>query len=260
VALTLSAAYEQRYVQMLEHIAATPRISPRETSLFWPQVGAAYDGDLLLVGRAVNGWIDRWDLDAPTGLGGLTRTARQTSERSPEGAHPLRWVVDRWKGGRGAYNTATSQFWVTVRAMLLAEHPEWEPDWSSYLAWSNLAKVSRWTRGNPSWRLREAQLADAGELLRLEVEELAPRRILVLAGRAWFERYATALGLAVRWAEGLVEGVATDGAGRRWVIAVHPMTRSPRAVAAAALAAFALQDQPGAAFQRGRTTWLRSSV
>lgn len=231
---------------MLEHIVAAPRISPRETSLFWPQIGAAYDGDLLLVGRAVNGWIDRWDLDSPTDLVELTRTARQTSERSPAGGDPLRWVVDRWRGERGAYNTATSQFWATVRAMLLAEHPEWEADWSSHFAWSNLAKVSLWTRGNPSWWLRQAQLADAAELLRLEVEELAPRRILVLAGRWWLQPYAQALGLAVRWTEGLVEGKANDVDGRCWVIAVHPMTRSPRAVAAAALAAFASDEPPRA--------------
>ncbi len=43
----------------------------------------------------------------------------------------------------------------------------------------------------------------------------------------------------VQWWEGLVEGFAGDNAGRRWVIAVHPMTRSPRAVADAVLDAFA---------------------
>jgi hypothetical protein len=150
---------------------------------------------------------------------------------------PMGWVLDRWKRGDSDYDTSRSQFWVTAREVALEGHAEREPDWPNHLAWSNLAKVSRWTKGNPSRRLRQAQLAAAAELLELEASELAPRRVLVLAGRDWFEPYARALRLEVEWRDGLVEGVAGDG-DRRWVIAVHPMTRSPRAVAAAAIAAF----------------------
>jgi hypothetical protein len=231
---SLSTAFEQGYLDMLTDVAAT-RIRPPATSLFWPKAGRSFDGELMLIGRAVNGWIDRWNTDEPADLADLCRAARRTAEDRVNGC-PMGWVLSRWKRGDGDYDTARSQFWVAAREVALMEHPEWERDWPSHLAWSNLAKVSRWTKGNPSWRLRQAQLPAAIELLRREVEELAPRRILIFAGRDWFAPYAAAMGLDMEWRDGLVEGVSAD---RRWVVAVHPMTRSPHAVAKAAAAAFA---------------------
>jgi hypothetical protein len=53
--IRLSSAYELAYAQLLERVAANPRIRPRDTSLFRPKIGRHYDGDLLIVGRAVNG-------------------------------------------------------------------------------------------------------------------------------------------------------------------------------------------------------------
>lgn len=237
----LSRAYEQIYARMLGGVAATPRIRPPETSLFWPKIGRRYDGELLLVGRAVNGWVDLWDVGAGTDPVELAAIARQTGEDGVDGCQ-MGWVLDRWKRGDGDYDTARSQFWVTAREVMIAGHPERESVWPSHLTWSNLAKVSRWTKGNPSWRLRQAQLGLGAELLAREVAELAPRRVLVFAGRDWFEPFADALALDVEWHDGLVEGVADHG-DQRWVIAVHPMTRSPRAVALACLGAFGMDQR-----------------
>jgi hypothetical protein len=236
VTASLSSKYEATYRRLLRSVAATPRIHPPETSLFWPKVGRRYDGELLLIGRAVNGWIDRWNLDEPADTEALAVAARRTAEDVVNGC-PMGWVLERWKAGDSDYDTSRSQFWVTAREMVTDEHSEWEGDWPSHLAWSNLAKVSHWTKGNPSGRLRRVQLDAAAEALALEVTELAPRHVLVLAGKEWFEPYARRLGLDVEWREGLVQGVANDVA-RRWVVAVHPMTRSPSAVAQAALSAF----------------------
>ena len=227
----LSGQYERTYERLLAGVAADLRITPRETSLFWPKVGRHYDGELLIVGRAVNGWIDRWDLDAPFDADALAAAARQTAEDVVNGC-PMGWVLDRWKSGDGDYDTSRSQFWVTAHEVALEDHPERAGTWPSHLAWSNLAKVSRWTKGNPSGRLRRAQLDAAAELLALEVAEFAPRRVVVFAGRDWFAPYADRLGLAVDWRDGLVEGMADDSL-RRWVVAVHPMTRSPYRVAEA---------------------------
>jgi len=43
-------------------------------------------------------------------------------------------------------------------------------------------------------------------LLEREVAELAPRRVLALTNRWWFEPFAEALGVDVQQREGLVEG------------------------------------------------------
>lgn len=227
----LSAEYEAVYGRLLGEVEAVGRIRPPEVSMFWPKVGRRYAGDLLLVGRAVNGWMDHWDTREPLDVPAMLRAVRATAEDVVDGC-PMGWVLERWKSGDGEYDTSRSQFWVTAREIVLEGHPERSTDWSSHLVWSNLAKLSRASKGNPTWRLRQAQLDAAAELLALEVAELAPRRVVVFAGRDWFEPYATRLGITVDWREGLVEGVADDGP-RRWVVAVHPMTRSPYRVAEA---------------------------
>jgi hypothetical protein len=233
----LSLAYEADYRNLLARVVAAPGIRPRELALFWPKVGSCYDGDILVVGRAVNGWIDRWDLDQNADLATLAATARETGESTVNGDQ-LGWVLDRWKRRDGAYDTSTSQFWETVRRVAISGHPDREEAWPSYVAWSNLGKLAPWSGGNPSSRLLGIQREHGPALLRREVDELAPCRIVALTGRSWFEPFATGLGLPVKWRDGLVQGVAEDVA-RRWVIAVHPMTRSPRAVADAVLGALA---------------------
>lgn len=232
----LSSTYEVAYATALDRIATTPGIQPRRLAPFWPKVGRLYDGDLLVIGRAVNGWVDLWDLDKPGDPAVMAATARTSAEDAVNGC-PLGWVLDRWRRRDGGYDSSTSQFWETIRRVVVDGHPEWEADWVSHVAWTNLAKVAPWEGGNPGSRLLVLQRELGPALLAQEVKELAPRRVLALTGRGWFEPFATGLGLAVEWRDGYVEGLANDGE-RRWVVAVHPMTRSPRLVAEAIAAAF----------------------
>ncbi|HEY3547523.1 MAG TPA: hypothetical protein VGK17_15735 [Propionicimonas sp.] len=80
---TLSAAYGLAYEGVLGTVAADARIRPRERSPFWPMVGHEYDGDLLIVGRAMNGRIDRWDVGAPLDAAGAS---------GPRTGHRGRWI------------------------------------------------------------------------------------------------------------------------------------------------------------------------
>lgn len=222
---------------MLGDVASTPRINPRQLALFWPKVGARFDGGLMVVGRAVNGWIDLWDLDKSNEVGALAQVARRSGEAAVNG-DPLGWVLEQWRPATGGYNTAQSQFWQTTRRLVTSLEPGSEADWPSRIVWTNLGKLAPWRGGNPGSRLLAIQRRQGPALLQAEVDELAPSRVVVFAGRWWFEPFATALGLDVEWRSGLVEGVANES-GLRWVLAVHPMTRSPAAVADAVLAAFA---------------------
>lgn len=58
---------------MLGDVASTPGINPRQLAPFWPKVGARFDGGLMVVGRAVNGWIDLWDPDKSNEVGALAQ-------------------------------------------------------------------------------------------------------------------------------------------------------------------------------------------
>jgi hypothetical protein len=229
--LVLSDSYGSAFVGMLETVGATPGVGPDELAVFWPMVGHAYRGELLVVGKAVNGWIDQVTLDqlhSPALCTELAGVARRTSEG--DGSCPMRWVTDRWRPGDGDYSTARSAFWRHIRRVLAAVDPESadDPLWSGRLAWSNLAKLAPWKGGNPGGPLLDVQRRLGPDLLRREVAELAPRRVLVLTGRSWFEPFADGLGLDVQWRDGLVHGVA-DEPGRRWVIAGHPQGK-PRTI------------------------------
>ena len=235
----LSADYEDSYERMLEAVALTPGVEPRELTGFWPMVGHGYAGDLMVIGRAVNGWIDHANVDEladPAVRRTFASAARRTAEGS--GACPMEWVTARWSPGDGEYSTARSAFWRHIRAVLAAVDPASHDDplWSSRLAWSNLVKLAPAQGGNPAGPLLEVQRQTGPPLVRREVLELAPRRVLVLTGRWWFEPFATRIGLEVDWRDGLVEGVVRQPAST-WVIAGHPQGK-PRAILDEVTAAF----------------------
>ncbi len=186
----------------------------------------------------MNGWIDRWEPEDPRSPAQLAAIARRTGEGTVDGC-PMGWVLARWGKRDGGYDTARSQYWQTARRIVTALVPGSDGDWPSRLAWTNLAKVAPYAGGNPGSASLRIQRGDAGTaLFAREVEELAPRRLVTLTDRWWFAPFAAALGVDLEERQGLVETVGHRG-DTRIVVAVHPMTRSPAAVADAIL--YALQ-------------------
>lgn len=230
--------YERQYVQLLSDLREVHSRRPAGQALFWPKIGRRYDGELLLVGRAVNGWIDRWEADDPRPHGEVAAVARRTGEGEVNGC-PMGWVLERWGKRDGGYDTARSQYWETVRRVMTGLQPDSTPDWPSHLAWTNLAKVAPYEGGNPgSPSLRVHRGPSGTAVFAREVLELRPRRIVAFTDRWWFAPFAEAIGAEMEERDGLVEAVGHSG-DIRVVVAVHPMTRSPAAVADAVLAELA---------------------
>jgi hypothetical protein len=234
-----SPAYEPIFEQMLEGVARAATDPNVPLVPFWPLRGAAYDAELLVIGRSVNGWIEDWtatELADPA-------TRRAAVERMRIDAEPaegcrMGWVTNLWSAQDG-YNTRRSAFWRVLRRIVLTEpaHGAGADHWSSYLVWTNLYKVSPAAGWNPGADLQRAQRADAIELLRLEVAEFAPRRVLALTG-GWIAPFADDLGLALEPRAGFVEGIG-HVEGRAWVVAKHPMRKPEAPFVAEVLAAFA---------------------
>jgi hypothetical protein len=240
-ATRLSAGFGQLYADLLSDLALTRARRAVTQAMFWPKIGRLYGGELLLVGRAVNGWIDRWEPGDRRSPAELAAVARHTAEGTVNGC-PMGWVLDRWGNRDGGYDTARSQYWDTVRRVIIGLYPDWERDWPSHLAWTNLAKVAPYDGGNPgSASLRAQRGATGTALFAREVEELVPHRIVAFTDRWWFAPFADVLGVDLEQRDGLVEAVGRRGE-QRLVVAVHPMTRSPRAVADAIIAAFASME------------------
>jgi hypothetical protein len=234
--------YEGLFAGLLAEVAKAPTRRPVSQALFWPKIGRLYDGEVLLVGRAVNGWIDRWEPADSRSPAELAAVARATGEGEVDGCQ-MGWVLDRWGKRDGGSDSARSQYWNTMRRVVTSLVPGSDDDWPSRLAWTNLAKIAPYSGGNPgSASLRIQRGAMGTALLVREVQELQPRRVVAFTDRWWFAPYAAALGVNLEQREGFVEAVGRLGK-TRVVVAVHPMTRSPTAVADAVIAAFSSLEQ-----------------
>ena len=234
----LSDRYTAAYEHMLVAVSQAPNVAPPELTAFWPMVGHAYDGSLMVVGRAVNGWMDHITVDA---LG--DPAARETLCLCASDIRGERHVPDalghrplepkRRRVQHGALGVLAARP-VGPRGSRAGSRDD--PQWSSRLVWSNLAKLAPANGGNPGGSLLDVQRQVGGALLAEELRQLAPRRVLVLTGSWWFQPFAAALGLTLEPGSGLVEGVARER-DRTWVIAGHPQGK-PRRILDDVISAF----------------------
>jgi hypothetical protein len=239
-----SPQYERLFGEMLERVSSAATDPDVALVPFWPIRGSAYDRELLVIGRSVNGWVEDWtarQLADPATRRSAIEQLRADAE--PANSCRMRWVTDLW-GARDGYSTRRSAFWRVVRGITLADPTRAvDPErWSSRLVWTNLYKVSPAAGWNPGADLQRVQRASAIELLTMEIEEFAPRRVLALTG-SWIEPFVEGIGLSLTKREGLVEGVG-HVSGRGWVVAKHPMGKPERAFVDEVLRAYAELELP----------------
>ena len=117
-------------------------------------------------------------------------------------------------------------------------------EWSSYLVWSNLYKLSPHDGGNPCAFLCNIQQPACIEMLTLELNMWKPQRLLFLTGADWFNPFRTALGSAkpgeVKFNYICECGNATLPSGQRYryVVAPHPQGKRAQPILADIVSAF----------------------
>ena len=166
------------------HAAFDRRKDCPTLTLFQPCIGHDYNGELMVIGRAVNGWIDEFNVASCGTDDG--REALLGDSESNENC-PMGWVVDHW-GKTDGYNTKGSSFWRVIQQVSEAVGID-GARWSSQLAWTNLYKVSPYDGGNPSEKLCDAQFTACGRLLAGEFDAYRPKRALVITGLNWFNEF-----------------------------------------------------------------------
>lgn len=117
----MSVAYGETFERMLAEVAdvATDPVAPLVP--FWPLRGSLYDGDLLVIGRSVNGWVDDWtvgQLRDPAQRRAAVDWLRRDAE--PIDSCRMQWVTDLW-GAQTGYNTHRSAFWRVLRRIVLSD-------------------------------------------------------------------------------------------------------------------------------------------
>lgn len=230
---------DQIMQEMLQRVSAkSPYRAKGENeklSVFFPIRGLNATGELMIVGRAVNGWHEWNPLEKAT----LTRVLAMRKEiedhwKDNSGC-PLSWVIQGWSRGTG-YRASRSAFWRVAKALTERLRISTDPNtWPSYLIWSNLYKVSPKQTGNPSSQLINAQMALCESVLQKEIEDFRPKRLVVLAGMSWAKPFIEALGVepVVLPAKNFVEfaGVMKfEGCSHNTVVVVGPHPQGKREV------------------------------
>jgi len=105
--MNLSPDYDIDLEAMLARLGTTSGVGPPLLTAFWPMTGSAYSGGLMVVGRAVNGWIDH--ISAPE-LANATARAQLLSPRSeaPRFQGSATTLYKEWAGGSGSHWRAAS--------------------------------------------------------------------------------------------------------------------------------------------------------
>jgi len=151
----------------------------------------AVAGELMIIGRAVNGWQEEWWRPEDLNANKIDEIIKEIY-----GFLPMRWVTEWWDGKEGSgkrYKTRMSAFWRVVKLLTreLGIADVTKPDWSTYLIWSNLYKISPFHGGNPSNSFAEFQRKECVNLLKEEISQWQPKKVLFLTGISWADKFFT---------------------------------------------------------------------
>jgi hypothetical protein len=199
-------------------------------SFCWPEIGKSYHEkhELFVIGRATNGsdgsTFEFEDLTSPNSRRAAIEKARTNAEQSA-----LSWVASG-----GGYKSGTigtrSAFWRTARGALeVFGSGATSEDWYHSIAWSNLAKVAPAISGNPSNWLGQIQSPGAWELALSEIEEVAPRIVLLITG-GWMDAQRLRRIDAKLRSDSKFVRYSSNYDGRKWLIVERPEHQKHHAV------------------------------
>lgn len=136
-----------------------------------------HDG-ILFVGRATNGWVSNTnDVNLLFGEPDATNTIFNRKDQ-------LEWKENSPKGHKSNY----SPFWQFVKNVT-QQHFKCKNGWTSHIAWSNLYKVSPIGEGNPNEQMKKEQLDVCKQILKMEIEILSPKFVVIPTGEDWYSKF-----------------------------------------------------------------------
>ena len=184
--------------EILAPVGAAEADGPNCLTGFLPMRGDLYKpGGLMVVGRATHDWRTRirWNcLGSDKSRKEYTQeVVRKNSDR--DGKCPMVWVKELWGNTEFSEkygtprNTKRSAFWRVIQKVTsYIPITEDESNFSSWLTWSNLYKLSP-ISGNPGGKLRRLQLEGCKSSFKHEIDVYRPGRLLLLTGLGWAEPF-----------------------------------------------------------------------
>ena len=236
----LSAA---QYENLLERLGSPDKSG--KLCLFTTHCGSRYNGELMICGRATNGFDPQWTTQDASTPEGRKRVVEGTLTERAKVSCPLQWITDNW-GPNHKYSTGRSAFWRVskriVASLQIADDPA---HWSSYLAWTNLYRIAPADSGNPSAQLQGAQIEWCKQALTEDVLALQPKRLLLMTGTDWAAPFMSNVSLQERAPSELVQAWgrwSAPGASIAVVVAKHPQGKPEDEFVSGVLDAFRRAD------------------
>jgi hypothetical protein len=133
----MDEAREKEIQQLAVMLSAiTTQVTTKNVTGFLSMIGSEYSGQLMVVGRAVNGWTEAWVPDNHCTDARRLAYAREVCKSVTKIGRecPMSWVTEHW-GCTEDYNTCRSAFWRVIRAVVsrlrIAHVDDNEAPWSS---------------------------------------------------------------------------------------------------------------------------------
>lgn len=168
------------YKNLIEQIYSNKdSFSEKEITLFTAGVGKEYNNKLLVVGRAPNGWYKIFD---------KTNKSDKSRIKNEIELDDLDWVIENKENN---YNINTSAFWRLTKKLAgkligpINTHNLTNDAVIDKIAWTNLYKISKSARSNPSEKLMNIQFDFCKKILFAEIELFKPEIVLFLTGCSW---------------------------------------------------------------------------
>ena len=186
--MSTKGKYDRIYSEMLQKIGEEYIFLDEKLTGFFPMSGKEYNGDLMVVGRSVNGWGGESSAVEFTEQGQRECFLKSAREFRPveDDDDAMIWVIKQ-SGSTKGFNSKRSAFWRVIGETLLKLNIcDFDNEsWPSYLVWSNLYKISPSEGGNPKQSLINIQHDSCVELLHLELKTYEPKCLLFLTGIDW---------------------------------------------------------------------------
>ena len=162
---------------------------PQKLTTFMPRQGLLSTGELMIVGRAPNGWREGWTLQENQSPERREQTIRELEAEFALPKCPMAWANEpqpNWNWRRSPFTRLMNQ--------LAEKLPDYsEQTWPSRLIWSNLYKIAPDKGGNPNNRLCIAQERVCLEYFAAELRIWQPKQVVLVTGWDWAHPFVNRL-------------------------------------------------------------------
>ena len=172
---------KQKLIDLYENLLLTieekkDEFIEKKVSVFNVGVGVAFNKELLVFGRATNGWcpFDKTDL--------INNKLKIIDNINNDN---LTWVIDLFNSPDEDWNPHKSAFWRLIKKFSSELFNDESYEVINNIAWSNIYKISNASKGNPSQKLMSVQIDTAKEILKTELDIFQPKIAIFLTSLRW---------------------------------------------------------------------------